>query len=103
MPDHTLAILSSDRLPKFLGDSHPNEESLFAEDLELIARLGDLGIEAHRVPWRDQDVAWGRFDAVVIRSTWDYIDDISHYLNVLVQIDASGANDQPKTNDRMEL
>ena len=28
----TIAILSTTKLPKFLGDSHPEEDSLFAED-----------------------------------------------------------------------
>ncbi len=28
----TIAILSTTKLPKFLGDSHPDEDSLFAED-----------------------------------------------------------------------
>ena len=31
-----IALLSTDKLPDFLGDDHPDEEALFAEDSRLI-------------------------------------------------------------------
>lgn len=33
---------------------------------------GRCGIDAPWVSWRDPDVDWSRFDAVLIHSTWDY-------------------------------
>lgn len=38
----------------------------------LVVALGDLGIDSRVVAWADETVAWGSFDATVIRSTWDY-------------------------------
>ena len=34
--------------------------------------LRALGWRVEAVPWRQPGVSWGRFDAVVIRSPWDY-------------------------------
>ena len=43
------------------------------------------------VPWRDRTVDWNRFDAVVVRSTWDYQNDPVTFASVLATIDASDA------------
>ncbi len=43
-----------------------------ADDRELLAALADRGLPAEPVVWDDASVDWGRFDLVVIRSTWDY-------------------------------
>ena len=85
-----IAILSTTKLPKFLGDDHPNEDSLFAEDNVLAQAFAARGAEAERVPWRQTDVHWDGFDLVLIRSTWDYIDDLPAFLDVLKAIEASG-------------
>jgi len=44
----------------------------FTDDQRLVVALASLGVEAERIPWDDESVDWGAFDAVVIRSTWDY-------------------------------
>jgi hypothetical protein len=44
----------------------------FTDDETLAAVLAERGIEAERIPWDDAGAAWASFDAVVIRSTWDY-------------------------------
>jgi glutathione synthase/RimK-type ligase-like ATP-grasp enzyme len=38
----------------------------------LTAALATLGIPAEPVVWDDPAAEWGRYDLVVIRSTWDY-------------------------------
>jgi glutathione synthase/RimK-type ligase-like ATP-grasp enzyme len=38
----------------------------------LLTALHDRGITATLEVWDDPDVDWDRFDAVVVRSTWDY-------------------------------
>lgn len=53
--------------------------------------LHALGWAVEVVPWRRPGVAWGRFDAVIIRSPWDYQDDPHAFLEVLETIDRSGA------------
>ncbi|GHD98463.1 ATP-grasp domain-containing protein [Streptomyces alanosinicus] len=39
---------------------------------ELVRALRAAGAEAEARYWDDPDVDWGRYDLVVIRSTWDY-------------------------------
>ena len=86
----TIAILSTSKLPRFLGDDHPEEASLFAEDAALIAALEARGHKAERVAWRQTLVKWSDYALVAIRSTWDYIDDLPAFLEVLAAIEAAG-------------
>src|SRR5262245_58944067 len=37
-----------------------------------VAALRDIGIDATPVVWDAPNVDWPAFDAVVVRSTWDY-------------------------------
>jgi len=85
-----IAILSTGKLPRFLGADHPDEASLFAEDDRLIAALAERGVAAERLAWRQTAVDWAAFDLVAIRSTWDYIDDLPGFLEVLACIEAAG-------------
>ncbi|MEM7173524.1 MAG: hypothetical protein AAF530_25400 [Pseudomonadota bacterium] len=86
----SIAILSTDRLPKFLGKDHPNEDSLFAEDDRLAEAFAARGAAARRIAWRDKTPSWRDFDLVLIRSTWDYIDHCQSFLAVLREIEDSG-------------
>ncbi len=42
------------------------------DDAPLLAALAGAGHDAELVAWDDPDVAWAAFDAVLIRTTWDY-------------------------------
>jgi glutathione synthase/RimK-type ligase-like ATP-grasp enzyme len=57
------------------------------DDEHLINPLAELGWRASTVSWRQTETPWSEFDAVIIRSTWDYWDDVPSFLNVLEQID----------------
>ncbi|MEM7224878.1 MAG: hypothetical protein AAF495_18000 [Pseudomonadota bacterium] len=85
-----IAILSTSKLPKFLGEAHPNEESLFGEDDILSAAFAARGAHAERVPWRPEGRDWSRFDLVLVRSTWDYIDALPAFLDRLAEIERAG-------------
>ena len=51
------------------------------EDLEpLRAACAEAGIEASIVAWDDMTVSWGRFDAALLRSPWDYVDRLPEFL-----------------------
>lgn len=51
------------------------------EDLEpLRSACADAGIEASIVAWDDMTVSWGRFDAALLRSPWDYVDRLPEFL-----------------------
>ncbi len=49
-----------------------------------------LGHTVIELPWREP-TDWSQFDAVVIRSPWDYQDDPALFLQVLTSIEASAA------------
>jgi glutathione synthase/RimK-type ligase-like ATP-grasp enzyme len=61
---------------------------LCAEEQELVPRLRARGVDVQAVPWDRPDVAWDRFESVVLRSTWDYfkrIEDFRAWLDRLEQ------------------
>lgn len=57
------------------------------DDEHAIAPLAALGWEVSTLSWRQVAVPWSRFDAVIIRSTWDYWNDVPAFLETLAQID----------------
>ena len=61
-----------------------------ADDHLAVDPLRRRGWSVESVPWRE-DAGWDRFDAVVIRSTWDYFHHLESFLRVLERIDASRA------------
>ena len=59
----TVALATSDELPELDPDSQL-----------LLPALAAAGVDARPAVWSDPAVDWASFDAVVIRSTWDYFD-----------------------------
>lgn len=58
----------------------------------LFEPLASRGWHTEEIPWRNEDVDWNRFDAVIIRSPWDYQDDPKRFISVLETIDQSTAH-----------
>jgi len=56
------------------------------DDEYAIKPLNELGWQVSTVPWRQADRSWGDFDAVIIRSTWDYCHDVPTFLETLERI-----------------
>jgi glutathione synthase/RimK-type ligase-like ATP-grasp enzyme len=52
--------------------------------------LTALGWHVDAISWRRRQVKWRAYDAVVIRSTWDYVTDPDAFLHVLAEIERSG-------------
>ena len=67
-----------------------NLEGYVTDDELALEPLAGLGWTVTAVPWRRRDVDWSRFEAVVIRTTWDYHLDADAFLRALEAIDASG-------------
>ncbi|MHC4994749.1 MAG: ATP-grasp domain-containing protein, partial [Planctomycetota bacterium] len=67
----SVAFLSTDSL----------EDFVCYDDL-LIDPMADAGFRVERVPWRAPE-NWDRFDAVIVRSTWDYQDEPDAFLRTL--------------------
>jgi len=75
------AILSMDNIADFEAYDHLIEPHLNA-----------LGWQVTTVSWRDKNVNWHDYHAVIIRSPWDYQDDAQQFIQVLKQIDSSSAH-----------
>jgi len=75
----SLALVTYDKLP------------LLSPDDQLVrAALERRGVRAEPVVWDDPSVEWARFDAIVVRSCWDYH---LRYEQFMRWIDARAAED----------
>lgn len=50
------------------------------DEAVLAAALRARDVTVSEAAWRDPALDWGAFDAVVIRSTWDYTEDVDAFL-----------------------
>ncbi|MDX1585102.1 MAG: hypothetical protein R3222_00100 [Balneolaceae bacterium] len=57
----------------------------------LIEPLSHYGWTVDMVSWRDPNPGWDQYDVVLIRSPWDYQQDVKAFLEVLADIDRSSA------------
>ena len=57
----------------------------------LIEPLIELGWECEFIPWDSESINWDDFDAVIIRSTWDYQQKEKLFFKTLQSIEASTA------------
>ncbi|MEO5768035.1 MAG: hypothetical protein ABIS92_06755 [Polyangia bacterium] len=53
---------------------------LAPDDAVLAPALRRVGIDSEIAVWTDPTVAWERFDLILIRSCWDYHDDLPRWL-----------------------
>jgi hypothetical protein len=53
--------------------------------------MADLGWSVEMVSWRTQKVDWDRYEVVIIRSPWDYQQDVEGFIEVLKDIHKSSA------------
>jgi hypothetical protein len=64
----------------------------YVSDDELaVEPLRNLGWNVETVSWRDKTVDWNDFEAVIIRTPWDYQREPEAFLDVLREIDKSKA------------
>lgn len=58
------------------------------EDLApLLQACLDAGMDAEVRAWDDPTVGWSRYDAVLLRSTWDYMDRLPEFLGWCERVD----------------
>lgn len=74
---HRIAIATSDEFPELIDD-----------DLRLAEPLARAGIAWAPAIWTDPGVDWRAFDAVVIRTTWDYFERLSAFKAWLERLEA---------------
>lgn len=88
-PNRRIAILRAARLSTAFDSLALGLDGLWAEDEELVRAFRSAGCDARSVVWNGPNIAWGEFDAAIVRSTWDYIDDVDGFLGGLASIAAS--------------
>lgn len=72
-----VALLSMDSL-----------ENFHTYDKLLIEPMKTFGWIAEEISWRNEKVNWKGYDAVIVRSTWDYQNDPEKFLSVLEKINS---------------
>ena len=85
------------RLAFATAAAHPSIQS---DDAHLAATLEQLGIEPVSCIWNDPAVDWSGFDAVLIRTIWDYFKQHAAFLGWLDRLDRLGI---PTINDSRVL
>ncbi len=64
------------------------ERGNFVIDDELaLPAMQRAGWRVDTLPWRQRERDWAGYDLVILRSTWDYWDDVDEFLQVLETID----------------
>lgn len=71
----------------FLTLEDPTDFCIY--DHLLVDPLGRLGWSVEEVPWDRPGVEWGFYDAVIIRSTWDYQSAPDAFLAALASIESA--------------
>jgi hypothetical protein len=59
------------------------------------AACAAAGIIVDHPVWSDPSVAWDRYDLVVVRSTWDYLDHLQEFRDWLARVDGLGTLHNP--------
>ncbi len=65
------------------------QPEMTADDRLAIEPLRDRGIEVESIPWSSTAAEWTRFDAVVLRSCWDYHVRVRAFVDWLEKLEAS--------------
>jgi len=65
------------------------------DDAHLADSLQRLGIEPTACIWNDPAVDWSRFDAVLMRTTWDYFKHVAAFKHWLERLPVPIINDRP--------
>lgn len=77
-------------MPKCVFLSISNTEGWFIDDDLVHEPLRKLGWEIQNIPW-NQPTDWNAFDLMVIRSPWDYQQNLEEFSKVLDEIEQSKA------------
>lgn len=81
---HRLAVATSSLIPGI----HPDDD-------HLAVSLRQLGIETTACVWNDPGVDWSQYDAVLMRSTWDYFQHYAAFSAWLEQLPVPTINPRP--------
>ena len=68
--------------------SQDSMDGYVCDDDVAVPACAELGIEIETVSWR-ADVDWSDYDAVIVRSTWDYQRHAEAFLDALARIEGA--------------
>jgi glutathione synthase/RimK-type ligase-like ATP-grasp enzyme len=71
--------------------TYREQPSLYPDDRLLLNELRSRGLGAEPTIWNEPSIDWGKFDAVVIRSTWDYHLHHSTFLDWVARVERTSA------------
>ncbi len=74
-----VAFVTSEEFPRLEPDSQ-----------RLLPALAERDIDAQPAVWTDASVDWSSFDAIVVRSPWDYFVRAAEWADWLERVDATG-------------
>src|SRR5690606_33237231 len=86
-PRARVALVTEDRFED-PSPGHWYVDNILAEDRLLREALAEHGIETRRVSWSRADVDWHRYDAALLRTTWDYFDRFAEFSRWLPEVAA---------------
>jgi glutathione synthase/RimK-type ligase-like ATP-grasp enzyme len=70
--------------------TYAKQPVLTDDDRPLIGALAEIGLEAEPVQWDDTSIDWRAYQAVVLRSTWDYHVRVAEFEAWLALLDREG-------------
>ncbi len=79
------------RRTKIAVATQPANAALTADDRAAFDLLEAAGTEVIAIPWSQEGIEWGAFEAVVIRSTWDYHRHLDAFRRWAREVEGSGA------------
>lgn len=83
----TVSTGSLSRLAIVTGDLAPE---LSEDGTRLATALANRDVAAEPVLWTDPSVEWSSYDAALVRSCWDYPDDVGRFRAMLDELETAG-------------
>ena len=77
-PEMRVAFVTSRNFPLLTADDHVAVKALAARDIAVTPAI-----------WDDLNVAWPDYDALVLRSTWDYHDHLERFIGWLAYLEVN--------------
>jgi glutathione synthase/RimK-type ligase-like ATP-grasp enzyme len=78
------------RIPRLAVATSPGFPELWREDRRLIPAFARHGVRAEPAVWSNPAVRWNDYDAVLMRSCWDYYRDYPAFMALLDRLDEWG-------------
>lgn len=88
MYKHVLRIVTGEKY--FAVVTAENRPELTADGRSLTVALRDRGFDVTPAIWSDPDVEWADFDVALLRSCWDYHEDVDAFREWLDDLEATG-------------